>query len=148
MDSEISQHRKPTLEKKIIPPLLKPMTFRSQAWHSNHWAIPTPSILSPSPGSSMTISVALTLHLSLSLSLSLSPHIYNYGSALFNMNSLIQIQFWFIPWTIRRIILLARFNSCETALLLLWVKAGSPTWKYTYGSKCPLSVCHSLFSLI
>ena len=148
MDSEISQHRKPTLEKKIIPLLLKPMTFRSQAWHPNHWDIPTPSILSPSPGSSMTISVALTLHLSLSLSLSLSTHIYNYGSTLFNMNSLIQIQFWFIPWTIRRIILLPRFNSCETALLLLWVKAGSPTWKYTYGSKCPLSVCHSLFSLI
>ena len=40
-----SQHRKLTLEKKILPPLLqgfKPATFRSQAWHSNHRAIPNP----------------------------------------------------------------------------------------------------------
>ena len=40
-----SQHRKSTLEKKILPPLLqgfKPATFQSQVRHSNHWAIPTP----------------------------------------------------------------------------------------------------------
>ena len=38
-----SQHRKSTLEKKIIPPLqqgFKPATFQSQFQHSNHWAIP------------------------------------------------------------------------------------------------------------
>ena len=37
-----SQHRKLTLEKKILLPGLKPGTFWSQVWHSNHWAIPTP----------------------------------------------------------------------------------------------------------
>ena len=40
-----SQHRKLTLEKKIIPPLLpglEPETFRSWVWRSNHWAVPTP----------------------------------------------------------------------------------------------------------
>ena len=40
-----SQHRKLTLEKKIIPPLLqrfKPATFRSRVRCSNHWAIPAP----------------------------------------------------------------------------------------------------------
>ena len=38
-----SQHRKLTLEKKILPPLLKgfePATFQSWVQHSNHWAIP------------------------------------------------------------------------------------------------------------
>ena len=38
-----SQHRKLTLEKKIIPPLLpgfEPATFRSRVRRSNHWAIP------------------------------------------------------------------------------------------------------------
>ena len=37
-----SQHRKLTLEKKILPPLqqgFKPATFRSRIWRSNHWAI-------------------------------------------------------------------------------------------------------------
>ena len=41
-----SQHRKLTLEKKILPPLLKgfePATFRSRVQHSNHWAILTPT---------------------------------------------------------------------------------------------------------
>ena len=41
-----SQHRKLTLEKKILPPLqqgFKPVTFQSQVRHSNHWAIPTPT---------------------------------------------------------------------------------------------------------
>ena len=40
-----SQHRKSTLEKKILPPLLQgfePTTFQSRVRHSNHWAIPTP----------------------------------------------------------------------------------------------------------
>ena len=40
-----SQHRKLTLEKKILPPLqqgLEPVTFRSRVWCSNHWAIPAP----------------------------------------------------------------------------------------------------------
>ena len=40
-----SQHRKLTLEKKILPPLqqgFKPATFRSQVRRSNHWAIPAP----------------------------------------------------------------------------------------------------------
>ena len=40
-----SQHRKVTLEKEILPPLLlglKPATFWSQVLCSKHWAIPTP----------------------------------------------------------------------------------------------------------
>ena len=40
-----SQHRKSTLEKKILPPLLQgfePATFQSRVRCSNHWAIPTP----------------------------------------------------------------------------------------------------------
>ena len=42
-----SQHRKSTLEKKILPPLLQgfePATFQSGVRRSNHWAIPTPSL--------------------------------------------------------------------------------------------------------
>ena len=38
-----SQHRKLTLEEKILPPLqqgFEPATFRSWVPHSNHWAIP------------------------------------------------------------------------------------------------------------
>ena len=38
-----SQHRKLTLEKKIVPPLLpglEPGTFRPRVRRSNHWAIP------------------------------------------------------------------------------------------------------------
>ena len=41
-----SQHRKLTLEKKILPLLLlgfKPRTFRSRVWRSNYWAILLPS---------------------------------------------------------------------------------------------------------
>ena len=37
-----SQHRKLTLEKKILPPLLQgfePTTFQSRVWRCNHWAI-------------------------------------------------------------------------------------------------------------
>ena len=40
-----SQHRKLTLEKKVLPPLLQgfePATFRSRVRRSNHWAIPAP----------------------------------------------------------------------------------------------------------
>ena len=40
-----SQHRKLTLEKKILPPLLQgfePPTFQSWVRRSNHWAIPAP----------------------------------------------------------------------------------------------------------
>ena len=62
-----SQHRKLTLEKKILPPLqqgFEPVTFRSRVWRSNHWAIPAPLIFSgdqvftqeapsPSPQSSL-----------------------------------------------------------------------------------------------
>ena len=43
-----SQHRKSTLEKKILPPLLQgfdPTTFQSQVQRSNHWAIPMPLLL-------------------------------------------------------------------------------------------------------
>ena len=42
-----SQHRKSTLEKKILPPLqqgFEPTTFQSRVRHSNHWAIPAPVI--------------------------------------------------------------------------------------------------------
>ena len=38
-----SQHRKSTLEKKILPPLqqgFEPATFQSRVRRSNHWAIP------------------------------------------------------------------------------------------------------------
>ena len=38
-----SQHRKLTLDKKILPPFLQvfePTIFQSQVQHSNHWAIP------------------------------------------------------------------------------------------------------------
>ena len=38
-----SQHRKSTLEKKVLPPLLQgfePATFQSRVRRSNHWAIP------------------------------------------------------------------------------------------------------------
>ena len=40
-----SEHRKLTLEKKILLPLqrgFEPATFRSWVWRSNHWAIPAP----------------------------------------------------------------------------------------------------------
>ena len=40
-----SQHRKSTLEKKILPPFqqgFKPATFQSRVQCSNHWAIPAP----------------------------------------------------------------------------------------------------------
>ena len=40
-----SQHRKSTLEKKILPPFqqgFEPATFQSQVRCSNHWAIPAP----------------------------------------------------------------------------------------------------------
>ena len=40
-----SQHRKSTLEKKILPPFqqgFEPATFQSRIRCSNHWAIPAP----------------------------------------------------------------------------------------------------------
>ena len=43
-----SQHRKSTLEKKILPPFqqgFEPATFQSRVRCSNHWAIPAPPIL-------------------------------------------------------------------------------------------------------
>ena len=43
-----SQHRKSTLEKKILPPFqqgFEPATFQSRVRCSNHWAIPAPSLL-------------------------------------------------------------------------------------------------------
>ena len=42
-----SQHRKSTLEKKILPPFqqgFEPATFQSRVRRSNHWAIPAPLI--------------------------------------------------------------------------------------------------------
>ena len=41
-----SQHRKSTLEKKILPPFqqgFEPATFQSRVRCSNHWAIPAPT---------------------------------------------------------------------------------------------------------
>ena len=43
-----SQHRKSTLEKKILPPFqqgFEPATFQSRVRRSNHWAIPAPAVL-------------------------------------------------------------------------------------------------------
>ena len=42
-----SQHRKSTLEKKILPPFqqgFEPATFQSRVRCSNHWAIPAPQL--------------------------------------------------------------------------------------------------------
>ena len=42
-----SQHRKSTLEKKILPPFqqgFEPATFQSRVRRSNHWAIPAPRL--------------------------------------------------------------------------------------------------------
>ena len=42
-----SQHRKSTLEKKILPPFqqgFEPATFQSRVRRSNHWAIPAPTV--------------------------------------------------------------------------------------------------------
>ena len=40
-----SQHRKSTMEKKILLPQLKPVTFPIRVWCSNHWAVPAPQSL-------------------------------------------------------------------------------------------------------
>ena len=48
-----SQHRKFTMEKKILPPLLQgfePATFWSRVRRSNHWAIPAPERRSKEEG--------------------------------------------------------------------------------------------------
>ena len=45
-----SQHRKSTLEKKILPPFqqgFEPATFQSRVRCSNHWAIPAPTLWYP-----------------------------------------------------------------------------------------------------
>ena len=55
-----SQHRKSTLEKKILPPFqqgFEPATFQSRVRCSNHWAIPAPNWAF----SSKTISLPKTL---------------------------------------------------------------------------------------
>ena len=47
-----SQHRKLTLEKKILPPLqqgFEPATFRSRVGRSNHWAIPASTDCAETP---------------------------------------------------------------------------------------------------
>ena len=47
-----SQHRKSTLEKKILPPFqqgFEPATFQSRVRRSNHWAIPAPADASLGP---------------------------------------------------------------------------------------------------
>ena len=49
-----SQHRKSTLEKKILPPFqqgFEPATFQSRVRCSNHWAIPAPLCWSNREGS-------------------------------------------------------------------------------------------------
>ena len=49
-----SQHRKSTLEKKILPPFqqgFEPATFQSRVRRSNHWAIPAPSLNQSAPAS-------------------------------------------------------------------------------------------------
>ena len=48
-----SQHRKSTLEKKILPPFqqgFEPATFQSRVRCSNHWAIPAPRSLGVAHG--------------------------------------------------------------------------------------------------
>ena len=70
-----SQHRKSTLEKKILPPFqqgFEPATFQSRVRCSNHWAIPAPQQLS----SAKTIYIAQPLDKFLQLcssSFSLDP---------------------------------------------------------------------------
>ena len=61
-----SQHRKLTLEKKILPPLqqgFEPATFRSRVRCSNHWAIPAPRWSNYSQALCITVIVdALTFY--------------------------------------------------------------------------------------
>ena len=57
-----SQHRKLTMEKKILPPLLQgfePATFWSWVRCSNHWAIPPPLYTSPIVSQSCHVPVPL-----------------------------------------------------------------------------------------
>ena len=78
-----SQHKKSTLEKKILPLFLQgfePATFRSQVWRSNHWAIPAPSDKLGHNGS-LKWKQALSIHdptsVSVSVSLVTPPHEYS-----------------------------------------------------------------------
>ena len=53
-----SQHRKLSLDKKILLLLLQgfePMSFQSQVWCSNHWAIPTQCKMQLPGGNSISI---------------------------------------------------------------------------------------------
>ena len=55
-----SQHRKSTLEKKILPLLLQgfePTPFQSWFWHSNHWAIPATGKISSEASPCTTVSL-------------------------------------------------------------------------------------------
>ena len=57
-----SQHRKSTLEKKILPPFqqgFEPATFRSRVRRSNHWAIPAPLSLSHALCKSMSLVIRI-----------------------------------------------------------------------------------------
>ena len=57
-----SQHRKSTLEKKILPPFqqgFEPATFQSRVRRSNHWAIPAPV--------SMCVCLCLSVYVSVCL---------------------------------------------------------------------------------
>ena len=72
-----SQHRKSTLEKKILPPLLQgfePATFQSRVRCSNHWAIPAPRDLSePYTGYVGAPALACCTRLSRGVSVVLQP---------------------------------------------------------------------------
>ena len=59
-----SQHRKMTLENKILPPLLQgfePATFRSRVRHYNHWAIPAPNQFSWLPWKVPSLRISKTV---------------------------------------------------------------------------------------
>ena len=64
-----SQHRKSTLEKKILPPFqqgFEPATFQSRVRCSNHWAIPAPRLASVVTWPFMHVTHQVTLWASLS----------------------------------------------------------------------------------
>ena len=61
-----SQHRKLTLEKKILPPFqqgFEPATFQSRVRRSNHWAIPAPCEAQSVKQSDMCLTVRMLLFL-------------------------------------------------------------------------------------
>ena len=90
-----SQHRKLTLEKKILPPLLQgfePATFRSRVRRSNHWAIPAPKMTSFLDLSRYITKVSTFLLLFLMLNLIFNAHPINckcdYSEAEFTKSQL------------------------------------------------------------